>query len=138
MQYHKFEHPEITAKGQKRASVSLTKLETLWFNTGTQCNLSCSNCYIESTPTNDKLVFITKDDVAPYLEEIKNDKLGTKNISFTGGEPFINPYIMDILKLCLDYGHEVLVLTNAYNILNRHQTYIYLMNIIPSINYNNI
>lgn len=36
----KFEHREITAQGNRRASVRLSDPETLWFNTGTLCNLS--------------------------------------------------------------------------------------------------
>jgi len=39
----KFSHPDVTAKGEKRARVGLTKLETLWFNTGTLCNLDARN-----------------------------------------------------------------------------------------------
>jgi hypothetical protein len=31
----KFQDPHVTAKGEARASVALTKPETLWFNTGT-------------------------------------------------------------------------------------------------------
>ena len=50
----KFENQKITAKGEPRASVKLNKLKTLWFNTGTLCNLTCDNCYIESSPKNDK------------------------------------------------------------------------------------
>lgn len=46
--YAKFEHPEITAKGETRAHVALTQLETLWFNTGSLCNLSCQGCYMDS------------------------------------------------------------------------------------------
>ena len=37
----KFRDPFITAKGERRAHVSLTRLETLWFNTGAVCNLTC-------------------------------------------------------------------------------------------------
>ena len=48
----KFQDPDITAQGETRASVALTKLETLWFNTGTLCNLECGHCYIESSPRN--------------------------------------------------------------------------------------
>ena len=44
----KFKDPDITAKGERRASVALTRLETLWFNTGTLCNIACVNCYIEA------------------------------------------------------------------------------------------
>ena len=38
--------PDITKTGERRASVHLSGLRTLWFNTGTLCNLTCSNCYI--------------------------------------------------------------------------------------------
>ena len=43
----KFRDPFVTAKGETRASVALRALDTLWFNTGTLCNLTCANCYIE-------------------------------------------------------------------------------------------
>ncbi|MDZ7826085.1 MAG: hypothetical protein U5R48_08865 [Gammaproteobacteria bacterium] len=54
-----FVDPERTLDGSQRARVALRKLETLWFNTGTQCNLTCENCYIESSPTNDALVYLS-------------------------------------------------------------------------------
>ena len=47
----KFRDPLITAKGERRAHVALARLETLWFNTGTLCNLTCKNCYIERQRT---------------------------------------------------------------------------------------
>ncbi|RME42298.1 MAG: radical SAM protein, partial [Deltaproteobacteria bacterium] len=109
----KFQHPDITAKGEPRAFVPLERLETLWFNTGTLCNLACRNCYIESTPTNDRLVYLTCDEVATYLDEIEAKALGTRQIGFTGGEPFMNPEIVAILRSALERGFEVLVLTNA-------------------------
>ena len=49
----KFRDPRLTAKGERRAWVALKRLRTLWFNTGTLCNLTCRNCYIESSPRND-------------------------------------------------------------------------------------
>ena len=55
----KFAHSDLTAKGEQRARVGLTGLQTLWFNTGTLCNLACVNCYIESTPKNDRLVYLS-------------------------------------------------------------------------------
>ena len=114
----KFESPLQTAKGEERAWVSFKELRTLWFNTGTLCNLSCDNCYIESSPHNDRLAYITGEDVAPYLEEIRQRQLPTREIAFTGGEPFLNPHMLDILDLCLQRGFEVLVLTNAYRAIN--------------------
>ncbi|MEX2131562.1 MAG: hypothetical protein WD772_08740, partial [Pseudohongiellaceae bacterium] len=50
----KFVDPDITAKGETRAWVEPVRLETLWINTGSLCNLTCENCYIESSPTNDR------------------------------------------------------------------------------------
>jgi len=109
----KFKNPRLTAKGEKRAWVNLTRLRTLWFCTGTLCNLTCENCYIESSPTNDSLAYITPDDVKVFLYEIEQDNLGTEEIGFTGGEPFMNPDIIDIMELCLSWGFKVLCLTNA-------------------------
>ena len=109
----KFQDPDITADGEERASVALTRLETLWFNTGTLCNLECANCYIESSPRNDRLVYLTAAEVAAYLDEIERDRLGTRQIGFTGGEPFMNPEMLDMLEDVLERGFESLVLTNA-------------------------
>jgi len=109
----KFSHPDLTAKGEKRARVGLTKLETLWFNTGTLCNLACINCYIESTPKNDRLVYLSHKEAVSYLDEIRDNDLGTQEIGITGGEPFMNPDILKIMETSLERGFKLLVLTNA-------------------------
>ena len=109
----KFRDPRLTAAGEARASVALKRLNTLWINTGTLCNLTCVNCYMESSPTNDRLVYITTDEVITYLDEITADGLGTEEIGFTGGEPFINPDMIAILDATLSRGFHALVLTNA-------------------------
>lgn len=115
----KFADPLVTAKGEARAAVAMTGLATLWFNTGTLCNLACHSCYIESTPTNDALVYITLDEVRGYLDEIARDALPTREIAFTGGEPFMNRDMVPIIQLCLTRGFEVLVLTNAMRPMRR-------------------
>ncbi len=107
----KFADPEFTAKGEKRASVPLDRLDTLWINTGTLCNITCRNCYIESSPENDRLAYISMAEVAPFLEEAAS--LGTREIGFTGGEPFLNPDLIAMLERALVHGFKVLVLTNA-------------------------
>ncbi len=109
----KFADPQICADGAPRARVALRALETLWFNTGTLCNITCVNCYIESSPTNDALVYLTPGDVAPYLDEIAARGLPTREIGFTGGEPYMNPDMNEMTALALSRGFEVLVLTNA-------------------------
>lgn len=109
----KFRDPRITAKGEKRASVPLNGLETLWFNTGTLCNIECANCYIESSPTNDALVYLKLSEMTPYLDEIESLGWPVREIGFTGGEPFMNPEFCDMIEASLARGFEVLVLTNA-------------------------
>lgn len=109
----KFRDPLITAKGERRASVALRALETLWINTGTLCNLTCQNCYIESSPSNDRLVYMTAAEVAEYVDEIQRDRWPTRLIGFTGGEPFMNPELLAMLDHALGRGFDVLVLTNA-------------------------
>ncbi len=109
----KFSDPEFTAKGEKRAKVPLSGLTTLWFNTGTLCNLACKNCYIESTPKNDRLVYISHVEALAYLDEIRDQNLPTTEIGITGGEPFMNPDIIPIMESSLERGFDLLVLTNA-------------------------
>lgn len=116
----KFKSKTHTAKGEPRAFVEFTGLKNLWFNTGTRCNLTCKNCYIESSPTNDALVYLSLEEVCRYLDEIEELKLDTEQISFTGGEPFLNKEILPIIKECLQRGYNVLVLTNAYRAVNRY------------------
>ena len=115
----KFVDPDVTADGKRRASVPLIALRTLWFNTGTCCNITCGNCYIESSPHNDRLVYITPSDVTPYLDEIEALRLPTEEIGLTGGEPFLNPHVADILELCLARGFSALVLTNGLRPIKR-------------------
>jgi uncharacterized Fe-S cluster-containing radical SAM superfamily protein len=118
----KFQDPSLTAKGEPRAAVSMTGLETLWFNTGTLCNLACKSCYIESSPTNDALVYLTVAEVRGYLDEIADAGLPTREIAFTGGEPFMNRDMIAILQLCLSRGFDVLMLTNAMRPMRRFET----------------
>ena len=118
-QVAKFSNPDRTTTGDVRARVGLVRLETVWFNTGTLCNIACLNCYIESSPTNDRLDYLTARDVAAFLDEIERDGLGTREIGFTGGEPFMNPDVLVMLGDALARGFEVLVLTNAMQPMQR-------------------
>ncbi|WP_120502489.1 radical SAM protein [Roseovarius sp. EL26] len=109
----KFQDPLYTADGQMRATVPLSNPETLWFNTGTLCNITCVNCYIESSPSNDRLVYLTVEDINDYLDQIEDRNWPIREIGFTGGEPFMNPQMMAMTRTCLDRGYDVLILTNA-------------------------
>ncbi len=109
----KFVDPCVTADGSERARVALSDPQTLWFNTGTLCNITCANCYIESSPENDALVYITADEVSNFLDQLEARAWGVREIGFTGGEPFMNPEMIEMARRCLARGYEVLILTNA-------------------------
>jgi radical SAM family protein/4Fe-4S single cluster protein len=115
----KFQHPDITADGAARAEVAFDRLETLWVNTGTLCNVECAHCYIKSSPSNDSLVYLTADELAPFLDEAR--AMGAHTVGFTGGEPFMNPQMLAMAAAALGHGFEVLILTNAMRPMVREQ-----------------
>ena len=129
--YKKFVDPLVTANGQPRASVELRTLDTLWFNTGTLCNLTCDNCYIESSPLNDRLVYLTAGEVGVVLDELDKD-WDAQEIGFTGGEPFMNPDIVSMLRDGMQRGYRVLVLTNAMRPMKKlAESLIFLNELFP-------
>ena len=119
---NKFKNPITTADGSTRAFIEAKKIKTLWFNTGTLCNIECKNCYIESSPKNDRLVYITFEEVKLFIDEAINKNLGTKEIGFTGGEPFMNKDVLKMIEYSLSKNFKVLVLSNAMKpMLNRKE-----------------
>jgi uncharacterized Fe-S cluster-containing radical SAM superfamily protein len=115
----KFQDSRVTAKGERRATVALHALTTLWFNTGTLCNITCASCYIESSPRNDALVYLTPAEVTAYLDEAAG--MGLTEVGFTGGEPFMNPGLVPMLADVLARpGLRALVLTNAMQPMRRY------------------
>ena len=117
----RFQDPALTAKGERRATVPLTGLRTLWINTGTLCNITCATCYIESSPRNDALSYISPAEVTGYLDEALTLGEPLEEVGFTGGEPFMNPGLLAMLTDVLSRpGLHAIVLTNAMQPLRRH------------------
>ncbi len=124
----KFTDPLRTAKGEQRASVALSALRTLWFNTGTLCNLTCARCYIESSPRNDALVYLSAPEVFAFLDEAQARPDPVQEIGFTGGEPFMNPDMLPMLEDSLGRGLPTLVLTNAMRPMMRSRDRLAVLN----------
>lgn len=109
-----------TASGEPYANVALDQLNTLWFNTGTLCNIACTGCYIESTPRNDRLIYLARPDFDRFMDEAAATHPELQEIGFTGGEPFMNPDAPGMIEAALERGFRVLVLTNAMRPMQRH------------------
>ena len=99
-----------TPSGEQRGYIQPESLSELWFHTGTNCNLRCPFCLEGSKPGDDRISFLTFADVRPYIDEAL--RFGVEKFSFTGGEPFVNPDMGEILNYALD-SRPCLVLTNA-------------------------
>ncbi|MDA3885209.1 MAG: radical SAM protein [Candidatus Delongbacteria bacterium] len=99
-----------TSSGVRWGYIDFHKLKELWFHTGTICNMKCPDCFEHSGPGIHRIEMPKLDDIKPFMDEAI--KLEVDQFSFTGGEPFINPDIIEILK----YGLKIapcLVLTNG-------------------------
>jgi uncharacterized radical SAM superfamily Fe-S cluster-containing enzyme len=110
-----------TVFGEPHAHVALERLTTLWFNTGTLCNIACAGCYIESSPRNDRLLYLSRSAFDGFLDEAKVAHPELEEIGFTGGEPFMNPDVPGMIETALANGFRVLVLTNAMRPMQQHQ-----------------
>jgi MoaA/NifB/PqqE/SkfB family radical SAM enzyme len=92
-------------------SAPLFALDTLWLQVaGTLCNLECTHCFISCSPTNHSHAMLSLADVRARLAEA--EALGVKEYYFTGGEPFMNREILEILAAALEKG-PASVLTNG-------------------------
>lgn len=91
--------------------IKVYALDNLWFQvSGTLCNIACEHCLISCSPTNHNYEFMTLDNIKELIDESLN--LGVKEFYFTGGEPFMNKEIIDILDHAMNFG-PVTILTNG-------------------------
>lgn len=84
----------------------------LWFFTGTRCNLECTHCYVNSSPENDDHPYLTYKTFKQQLDKTIEQNFKKLDIYFTGGEPFINPDILEMIDESLNHANTT-VLTNG-------------------------
>ncbi len=91
--------------------IKLTSLDNLWFQvSGTICNIACKHCFNNSSPINHSFEFLSLEQCKSYIDDAV--KIGVKEFYFTGGEPFANNEILNILEYTLSFGPAT-VLTNG-------------------------
>ncbi len=91
--------------------VELKALDNLWFQvSGTLCNIACHHCFISCSPTNHNFEFLTFDEVKRSVDESMD--IGVKEYYFTGGEPFMNKHLLDMIEYIMEFG-PVTVLSNG-------------------------
>lgn len=105
-----------TPQGAPRGYIQPGALRELWFHTGTACNLACPFCLEGSKPGDHRLEQLSLAEALPWMDEAVN--LGVAQFSFTGGEPFINRDIIQILSAALA-RRPAMVLTNGTRPLHK-------------------
>jgi molybdenum cofactor biosynthesis enzyme MoaA len=101
----------MSGPGKSFPRVPFRALDTVWFQVaGTICNLRCTHCFISCAPDNHSHGMMGLEEVRRHLDEAT--RLGVKDYYFTGGEPFMNREIFDILEATLAAGPAT-VLTNG-------------------------
>lgn len=103
--------PVQTAPRARFPEQPLLHLDALWIQVaGTLCNLACSHCFVSCGPGEDRHAMMTREEVRARVAEAL--PLGVKEFYFTGGEPFLNPAMIEILADTIEHG-PCTVLTNG-------------------------
>jgi len=86
------------------------KLNELWIHTNNSCNLTCSHCLVNSSPSGDK--GLSTEAIKRVIDEAAI--LGTSRFYFTGGEPFMRKDIFELIDyVCSHKESELIILTNG-------------------------
>jgi AdoMet-dependent heme synthase len=103
--------PVLAAEPLDAPVAPFVRLSALWIQlTGTWCNLECTHCLNASGP---KEPWLQPLDAAAARRAIADaDRLGVKEIYFTGGEPFLHRHILPLLEQSLAVAPTT-VLTNG-------------------------
>jgi AdoMet-dependent heme synthase len=96
---------------RRAPTAPFVRLTTLWIQiTGTWCNLECTHCINASGPESPWLKPMAPAAVRRAIAEA--ERLGVKEIYFTGGEPFLHGRIVELLESSLAVAPTT-VLTNG-------------------------
>ena len=85
-------------------------LQLIYLYSNFTCNEGCKYCWIDETNTNHNFVLSQKTVDSFIYEAIS---LGVSQIKISGGEPFLNKEVPDIIGFLLDCGLSVEVETNG-------------------------
>jgi len=99
------------------ARVELRHLDNLWVQvSGTYCNIECHHCFNNSGPRATTFGHMTLESVTHAIEAASAQ--GVREIYFTGGEPFLNAHLLDMIANSLAVAPTT-VLTNGMLISDR-------------------
>lgn len=80
--------------------------DRVWFYSNYHCNLTCTYCFTESSPSTPKMA-MPPEQILDLARQAK--ELGYTQFGITGGEPFLLPYMVDLLKDLAAIGPTVVI-----------------------------
>jgi len=99
------------------AAVGLRHLDNLWIQvSGTHCNIECTHCFNNSGPRETTFGHMTLEAVDGAITAAA--ARAVREIYFTGGEPFLNTQLLDMIACALAVAPTT-VLTNGMLISDR-------------------
>ncbi len=93
-----------------RSTRPLGRLQEIWFHLTDKCNLRCTHCMFGEHLTGTR--FLERDTILQAVAQAYD--LGCRLICFTGGEPFVYPDFVGLMKAVLGWSDvKLVVLTNG-------------------------
>lgn len=91
----------------------LPKLDFLWVELTSHCNLRCIHCYAEAETCTEKRHFptLSTEDIKRVIDDAV--LLGCREVQFTGGEPTLRSDLKELIEHARTKGLEVEVFTNG-------------------------
>ena len=94
----------------RSAYLAPDRLAECWLHTNNSCNLTCTHCLVNSSPTGER--GLPTEQLRRLIDELS--ELGVARFYFTGGEPFIRKDIFDLIHYVTSAKQtELIILTNA-------------------------
>mgnify|MGYP005848012517 CR=1 FL=1 len=92
-------------------------VENLYLEVTRRCNEKCKHCYIPQNQRS-KGDFISLEDAKNFIDQAK--ELGIWELTITGGEPFLHPKIIEILRYARERGVIIAILSNLTVLKDKH------------------
>ncbi|WP_353096760.1 radical SAM protein [Tissierella praeacuta] len=108
---------DLFKHGRQKKNSGLYEKNTIFFKITNNCNLACEFCCAScSNQILDKDMSIT--DFKLMFNKIK--KIKTNRFVITGGEPLMNPNVLDILKYCKENCDNKIILLSNGLLINKN------------------
>ena len=84
----------------------------------TRCNYDCIYCLENGNRITHKPFYLSMQQYKNLFDDL--ELLGCRRVTFSGGEPFMNPSFKDVLELTKKYGFGIEIFTNLSYINNEY------------------